>query len=408
VKSCTTLAVMADGHEVKTIEGAGAGWPRRCIRWQGGVFASITVCSAASCTPGMIMTAVDLVHRKGHDLFRPGHSRRTRRQSVPLYRLSEHRRFDRRGRQGDGELGPRVNIIATPRSGKFSCTNSNIIVRRRFDRPPTFWPRTRTPKLIAGGHTLVPVMKQRLASPRRIWSISPMSKGLDTIEMKGRSLVIGATGQARPTVRRDPSATVGEAIPALAELAGHDRRPPRVRHRGTIGGLARQQRSDRGLSGPPALRSALTIVTNKRPAESRKSFFPRACSRPRWESDEIITKVMFPLPKKAALRQIPQPGLALTRWSACSWQSAPSDVRVCRHLARGLGTGVFRVTSFEEALKKAFFSHKVLDGISVPGGRAEQRPARQRRVSRASDRRHDAPRRRKPATRQSLICRYLP
>src|SRR6201987_1508635 len=86
-------------------------------------------------------------------------------------------------------------------------------------------------KLIAGGHTLVPVMKQRLSSPPHLVDLSHI-EGLDTIEMKGRSLVIGATAKHADVAN---SAIVGEAIPALAELAGQIG-DPAVRHRGTIGG----------------------------------------------------------------------------------------------------------------------------------------------------------------------------
>jgi hypothetical protein len=92
-------------------------------------------------------------------------------------------------------------------------------------------------KVIAGGHTLVPVMKQRLASPPHLVDLSHI-EGLDGIEMKGRSLVIGATAKHADVAN---SAVVGEAIPALAELAGLIG-DPAVR-------LARQQRSDRRLSG---------------------------------------------------------------------------------------------------------------------------------------------------------------
>src|SRR5882724_3252668 len=86
-------------------------------------------------------------------------------------------------------------------------------------------------KVIAGGHTLVPVMKQRLASPPHLVDLSHI-EGLDAIEMKGRSLVIGATAKHAAVAS---SAVVGEAIPALAELAGMIG-DPAVRHRGTIGG----------------------------------------------------------------------------------------------------------------------------------------------------------------------------
>ena len=47
-------------------------------------------------------------------------------------------------------------------------------------------------KLLAGGHTLLPTMKLRLAGARRIWSISPTSRGLAGIELAGRSITIGA------------------------------------------------------------------------------------------------------------------------------------------------------------------------------------------------------------------------
>src|ERR1700730_17184429 len=66
VKSCTLLAVQADGHEVKTIEGlAPDGAPLHPMQE---AFREHHGLQCGFCTPGMIMTAVDIVHRKGHDL----------------------------------------------------------------------------------------------------------------------------------------------------------------------------------------------------------------------------------------------------------------------------------------------------------------------------------------------------
>ena len=66
VKSCTTLAVMADGHDVVTIEGlAPDGAPLHPMQE---AFREHHGLQCGFCTPGMIMTAVDLVRRKGHDL----------------------------------------------------------------------------------------------------------------------------------------------------------------------------------------------------------------------------------------------------------------------------------------------------------------------------------------------------
>src|SRR5712664_412136 len=176
-------------------------------------------------------------------------------------------------------------------------------------------------KVIAGGHTLVPVMKQRLASPPHLVDLSHI-EGLDAIEMKGRSLVIGATAKHADVAN---SAIVGEAIPALAELA-----------------------------------LDATIVTNKRRLKAEEYF--QGLFSTALESDEIITKVMFPVPKKAAYVKFRNQA---SRYALVGVFVAkrPSDVRVA---VTGAGSeGVFRVAAFEEALKKRF-SPKALDGLSVP------------------------------------------
>src|SRR5258708_10081538 len=77
-------------------------------------------------------------------------------------------------------------------------------------------------KVIAGGHTLLPVMKQRLASPPHLVDLSHI-EGLDSIEMKARSLVIGATARHADVAT---SPIVGEALPPLADLSGQIGDPP--------------------------------------------------------------------------------------------------------------------------------------------------------------------------------------
>ena len=65
VKSCTMFAVQADGRELRTIEGVGNTSALHPLQ-EG--FKEKHGLQCGFCTPGMIMTAVDLVHRKGHDL----------------------------------------------------------------------------------------------------------------------------------------------------------------------------------------------------------------------------------------------------------------------------------------------------------------------------------------------------
>src|SRR5690349_4453188 len=86
-------------------------------------------------------------------------------------------------------------------------------------------------ELLAGGHTLIPTMKLRLASPSQLVDLSQI-EGLSGIELKGRSIVIGAMTRHYEVATSD---VVKENLPALAYLAGLIG-DPAVRHRGTIGG----------------------------------------------------------------------------------------------------------------------------------------------------------------------------
>jgi carbon-monoxide dehydrogenase medium subunit len=208
-------------------------------------------------------------------------------------------------------------------------------------------------KLIAGGHTLVPVMKQRLASPAHLVDLSHI-EGLDAIEMKGRALVIGATARHAEVAN---SATVGEAIPALAELAGMIG-DPAVRHKGTIGGSIAN--NDPTADYPAAcLGLGATIITNKRRIKA-DDYFTGMFSTV-LEPSEIITKISFPLPKKAAYQKFRNQASRYALVGVFVGKRG-SEIRVA---VTGAGAnGVFRVPSFEEALKKRF-SPKSLEGLTV-------------------------------------------
>jgi carbon-monoxide dehydrogenase medium subunit len=172
--------------------------------------------------------------------------------------------------------------------------------------------------------------------------------------MKGRSLAIGATTKHAEVA---DSVTVREAIPALAELAGVIG-DPAVRHKGTIGGSIAN--NDPTADYPAAcLALGATIVTNKRRIKAEEFF--QGLFTTALEADEIITRVMFPLPKKAAYEKFRNQA---SRYALVGVFVArmPSEVRVA---VTGAGAdGVFRLTAFEEALKKRF-SSKVLDGLPV-------------------------------------------
>jgi carbon-monoxide dehydrogenase medium subunit len=230
----------------------------------------------------------------------------------------------------------------------------------KFHRPTTvrqaagLLTRNEEAKLLAGGHTLIPTMKLRLAGPKHLVDLSQV-EGLAGIEMKGRSLVIGAFTRH---VDVATSPVVKENIPALAELAGQIG-DPAVRHRGTIGGSVAN--NDPNADYPAAvLGLGATVITNKRRIAADDFF--KGLFETALEPDEIIVRFQFPKVNKAAYVKFPNPASRFALVGVFVSKRG-SDIRVA---VTGAGSnGVFRVTSFEEALKKRFGA-KSLDGMTIP------------------------------------------
>jgi carbon-monoxide dehydrogenase medium subunit len=209
-------------------------------------------------------------------------------------------------------------------------------------------------KLLAGGHTLLPTMKLRLAGPPQIIDMA-LIEGLTGIEQSGRSLTIGAM-----TTHNDvnTSPEVQQAAPVIAKVAGMIG-DPAVRHRGTIGGSVAN--NDPNADYPAAcLGLGATIITNKRRIKA-DDFFTGMFSTA-LEPGEIITKISFPIPKKAAYQKFRNQASRFALVGVFVSKRG-SEIRVA---VTGAGAnGVFRVKSFEEALKKRF-SPKSLEGMSIP------------------------------------------
>src|SRR5689334_15175329 len=147
-------------------------------------------------------------------------------------------------------------------------------------------------KLLAGGQTLLPTMKLRLAGPPQIIDMS-LIEGMSGIELSGRSLTIGAMTRHNEV---NTSPVVAQAIPVLAKLAGMIG-DPAVRHMGTIGGSianndpnADYRAACLGLGG--------TIITHERRIKPHD--FLTGTVSTALEPAEIITTVSFPSPKKSA------------------------------------------------------------------------------------------------------------
>ncbi|HWE20241.1 MAG TPA: xanthine dehydrogenase family protein subunit M [Hyphomicrobiaceae bacterium] len=208
-------------------------------------------------------------------------------------------------------------------------------------------------KLLAGGHTLLPTMKLRLASPKVLVDLGRVAE-LKGIDKKGNALVIGAMTTHAEVA---DSATVRSAIPALCTVAGGIG-DPHVRHRGTIGGSVAN--NDPSADYPAALLAlGATIATNKREIKA-DSFFQGLFSTA-LQDGEIITRISFPVPAKFAYSKFPNPA---SRYALVGVAVAQTGGQA-RVAVTGAGNnGVFRHAAMEAALSKDW-SAAALNGIAT-------------------------------------------
>ena len=204
---------------------------------------------------------------------------------------------------------------------------------------------------LGGGQTLLPTMKQRLASPETLVSLTGIA-GMQGVCRgdDGAICIGGATPHA--VVAREAG-----AYPALAALAGHIG-DPAVRNRGTIGGSLAN--NDPSACYPSAvLASGATVVTNTREIAADDYF--QGMFTTALHDGEIITEVRFPVPEKANYQKFEQPASRFALVGVFVAKYA-DGVRVA--VTGASEEGVFRWTEAEAALS-ADFSPGALAGLSV-------------------------------------------
>jgi aerobic carbon-monoxide dehydrogenase medium subunit len=208
-------------------------------------------------------------------------------------------------------------------------------------------------KLLAGGHTLLPTMKQRLASPKVVVDLSRVAE-LKGIDKRGNNLVIGAMTTHDEVAT---SAVVKGAIAGLTEVAAGIG-DPHVRNRGTIGGSVAN--NDPAADYPAALLAlAASIGTSKREI-SADAFF-KGLFATVLDDGEIITRISFPAPAKFAYVKFANPASKYALVGVAVAQTG-KEARVA---VTGAGNdGAFRVPAMEAALGKSW-SAQSLAGISV-------------------------------------------
>ena len=208
------------------------------------------------------------------------------------------------------------------------------------------------PQYMAGGQTIIPVMKQRLAMPSDIIDIGRIPE-LKGISAEGETLTIGAMTHHADVAS---SAEAGNSIPALARLAGHIG-DPAVRNRGTLGGSIAN--NDPAADYPAAL-LALEATVHTTAREIRAEDFFTAMFETALEEGEMIVKVTFPVPQNAAYEKFPNPASRYATVGVFVARTG-SGVRVA---VTGAGPCVYRAEDIEAALDKDF-SSQALDAITI-------------------------------------------
>jgi carbon-monoxide dehydrogenase medium subunit len=205
---------------------------------------------------------------------------------------------------------------------------------------------------LAGGMTLLPTMKQRLAAPEALVDLSSLD-GLKGIAVDGDRLVIGAMTRHAEVAS---SSLVGEKIPGLARLAARIG-DQQVRHRGTIGGSVAN--NDPAADYPAAILAlGADIVTDKRVIAADDFFldmFETALA-----PGEIITGFSIPIAELAAYAKFGNPA---SRYALAGVFVAKTNIGI-RVAVTGAAPSVFRAPDIENALTKSF-SPQALERISI-------------------------------------------
>ena len=207
-------------------------------------------------------------------------------------------------------------------------------------------------KLLAGGMTLLPTMKMRLASPSDLIDLSNID-GLTEIKASGDAIEVGAMVCHAEVAASDD---VRAAIPALADLA-MSIGDAQVRNRGTIGGSVAN--SDPAADYPAAVLGLNATVKTDRREIAADDYF-KGLFETALDAGEIVISVRFAKPVRAAYSKFPNPA---SRYAVVGVMVAEMSDGI-RVAVTGAAGCAFRATAMEDALSKDF-SAAALAGIAV-------------------------------------------
>jgi len=206
----------------------------------------------------------------------------------------------------------------------------------------------------SGGQTLMPTMKQRLAMPSKVVSLTAIEE-MRGVRQDGSGIWIGgATTHA--TVARETK----DSYPALSSLAARIG-DPAVRARGTIGGSVAN--NDPSACYPAGVLASRGVIVTDRREIPADDFF-EGMFMTALEEGEIVTAVKVEVPETAHYAKFIQPASRFPL-TAVFVAKYGDGVRVA--VTGASESGVFRWTEAEDALS-GDWSADAVDGLSAPDG----------------------------------------
>ncbi|AUN33378.1 FAD binding domain-containing protein [Niveispirillum cyanobacteriorum] len=205
-------------------------------------------------------------------------------------------------------------------------------------------------KALAGGQTLIPTLKQRLAMPTSLVDLSAVP-GLREIAAEGDGVRIGAMATHAAVAGSD---VVRAVLPGLADLAAHIG-DPQVRNRGTIGGSIAN--ADPAADYPAAVVALDAVIRTDRRDIAGGQFFTGLFETALLPG-EVVTSVFFPAASHARYAKFPNPA---SRYAIAGVFVAQRGDAV-RVAVTGAAASVFRWDAAEAALTGRF-SADALDGL---------------------------------------------
>ena len=323
VKSCTVLAAQADGREVTTVEGlAGAGRRmhpvQRAFRAEHGL-------QCGFCTPGMVMAAVSLLAEN------PSPTEEEVRTALEgnLCRCTGYHNIVRAVLAASKE---QVQLIPAPFTYKRAWSVDEALDLAAEGGEDA--------KFLAGGHSLLPLMKLRLAVPEILIDIGRLRE-LSYVRDEDGHIAVGALTSHDELAR---SSLLASELPLLAHAAGQVG-DPQVRHRGTIGGSL--VHADPAADLPAVILALDATLVARGPSGQREiaagEFF-RGLFETALQPGELLTEIRIPRPARPAGRSRSSPSAPSTGRSSASRCRAASVALV------NMGQTPVRASAVEQAL----------------------------------------------------------